>query len=162
MPLRTLAAYVHAVEHWAPREAFLSALAEWLPSYATVGDAITLDELILLADCYYLPHENGPEACRLYEVAERLIREPVDAWNGADDRFAELNHQVQTTFDKLTQLHNRELFYAWSRRAWDLKEELQLIEGYLPRRRPEWNPLTWKRICREPIAAEPSRGCKRC
>ena len=28
-------------------------------------------------------------------------------------------------------LRDRDLFYAWSRRAWDLKEELQLIDGFV-------------------------------
>ncbi len=135
VPLRTMAAYIQTGQRWEPREAFLSAMAEWLPSYETVGEPISLDELILLADCYYLPHEDGPEACRLYDVVERLAVQPVAAWNGAEEHFAELNHRVQTTFDKLTQLRDRELFYAWCRRAWDLKEELQLIEGYIAQKK---------------------------
>jgi protein O-GlcNAcase/histone acetyltransferase len=131
VPLRTLAAYLDADQRWAPREAFLAAATEWLAEFEAVGPAITLDDLLLLCDCYYLPHESGPGANVLYDAAERLIALPVNRWDGADAEFDDHNERIQAMFEQLTQLRNRELFYAWSRRAWDLKEELQLIRGFL-------------------------------
>lgn len=134
VPLRTLGEYLRAERCWAPRAAFLDAVAAWLPSFETVGEPITLDELILLADCFYLPYVGGPKSMELYEVIECLAVKPVEAWKGADRLFVELNERVQTTFDKLTELDNRELFYAWSRHAWALKEELQLVEGFVAKK----------------------------
>ncbi|NOZ39254.1 MAG: hypothetical protein GXP24_03400 [Planctomycetes bacterium] len=135
VPLRTLAEYICAERNWEPREAYLSAIAEWLPSYKTMSEPISLEELILLADCYYLPHEQGRTSIELFESIKCLVCQPVETWNGADKLFAELNQRVQTTFEKLTELYDRELFYAWSRRAWDLKEELQLIEGFVAKKK---------------------------
>ena len=135
VPLRTLGEYLCAKQSWAPREAFLTAITEWLPSYATMGQSVTLDELILLADCFYLPYDQGPKAIELYKIIELLVSTPVDTWDGADERFADLNQRVQIMFEKLTELLDRELFYAWSRRAWELKEELQLMEGFVTKKK---------------------------
>ena len=33
--------------------------------------------------------------------------------------------------ERLTELHDRELFYAWSRRIWELREELELIHDFV-------------------------------
>ncbi len=133
--LHTLAAYLHADATWAPREAYLQALREWLPRYTTVGEPFTMEELILLGDCYYLPYDSGPSANELCEAAAHLVQHPVEKWGDAEVRFAKSCGQVQRIFDKLTQLHDRELFYAWSRRVWDLKEELQLLEGFIARKK---------------------------
>ena len=48
-------------------------MREWLAHFATIGQALRLEELILFGDCYYLPHEEGPEAEALYQLASRLI-----------------------------------------------------------------------------------------
>ena len=36
--------------------------------------------MILLGDCYYLPHEEGPEAVALYESARDSARAPPCEW----------------------------------------------------------------------------------
>jgi protein O-GlcNAcase/histone acetyltransferase len=135
IPLRTLSLFLTTKKDWHPREAFESVLVEWHAHYETVADFISQDDLLMLADCFYLPHELGPHAEALCHVVQRLLKDPVEQWNGADVEFARLNDQIQHLFDKLTQLRDRELFYAWSRRAWDLKEELQLIEGFVAKKR---------------------------
>jgi protein O-GlcNAcase/histone acetyltransferase len=134
-PLHTLAAYLRAERAWSPRDALVAAIADWLPSYQTVGATVTKDDLLLLVDCFYLPHDEGPEAKRLYEVVERLVLQPSGSWDDAEGEFQHFNDRVQRLFDKLTQLRDRELFYAWSRRVWDLKEELQLIEGFVAQKK---------------------------
>jgi hypothetical protein len=42
-----------------------------------------------------------------------------------------MNARIQQLFDRLTELRDRELFDAWSRRVWELKEEMQLVEAVL-------------------------------
>ena len=135
VPLCTLGRYLQADQTWTPREAYLAAVAAWLPNFETMGEPISLDDLILLADCFYLPYEEGPEAFELFHAVQCLIEQPVAVWDGADNLFAELNQRVQITFEKLTELKDRELFYAWSRRAWELKEELQLIESFVAKKK---------------------------
>src|SRR6266516_31077 len=82
IPLRTLADFVHSscqpstVNHqptWDARQAYLSAMREWLPRFATIGQPLTLEDRVLFGDCYYLPHEEGPEAESLYQRASSLI-----------------------------------------------------------------------------------------
>ena len=58
--------------HWDSAQAYLSAMREWLPRFATIGQPVTLEDLILFGDCYYLPHEEGPEAEALFECAREL------------------------------------------------------------------------------------------
>ena len=89
VPLRTLAGFVRCAEEWNAREAYLSAMREWLPSFATVGRAIALEDLILFGDCYYLPHEEGPEAADLYETARGLLDRRSAQWDGDAAGFRE-------------------------------------------------------------------------
>src|ERR1051325_8953066 len=73
VPLRTLAEFVRCQGTWDPRRAYLSAMREWLAYFETIGQPITLEDLVLFGDCYYLPHEEGPEAQALYELAKGLL-----------------------------------------------------------------------------------------
>src|SRR6266536_392846 len=75
IPLRTLAEFVRspATAGWDARRSYLSAMREWLPQFATIGQPVTLEELVLFGDCHYLPHEEGPEAEALYERVRRVI-----------------------------------------------------------------------------------------
>ncbi len=127
VPLRTFAEYLHAEGEWRPRERYLKAVADWLPSYKTVIQPLALEDLTLLCDCFYLPRQEGPEAAAFLALVERLLAEPVDQRGTDYERFVALNSQVQALFERLTELNDRELFNAWSRRAWELKEELQVL-----------------------------------
>ena len=159
VPLRTLAGFVHCEEVWDARQAYLSALREWLPRFATLGQPVTLEDLILLGDCYYLPHEEGPEAEALYQLARGLFTGPqspltpslsppaatVREHGGSDgERVAEgrVRGDQATAFRKeasrlkefcarMTELRHRPLFYALSRRIWELREELELLHRYV-------------------------------
>jgi protein O-GlcNAcase/histone acetyltransferase len=131
IPLRTFAAYIDGAGAWNPREEFLKAAAEWLPYFETVAGTLPLDDLLLLADCFYLPHREGPEAEKLLTLIHRLLDEPADLWGHAYQQFCALNVRLQQLFDRLSELRDRELFDAWSRHIWHLKEELQVIEAVL-------------------------------
>jgi protein O-GlcNAcase/histone acetyltransferase len=133
--LRTLAAYLNGDSEWEPRHAFLQSAADWLALYETVTKPITLDDLILLADCFYLPHADGPEAIKLLSLIDRLLAEPVSRWGDGYDEFCAINVQIQALFDRLTELRDRELFDAWSRRVWALKEELLIIDAALAQKK---------------------------
>ena len=70
VPLRTFAEYLRGDSDWNPRHAFLAAIEEWLPNYQSRGKSLTLDDLVLLADCFYLPYADGPSANQLHDAAE--------------------------------------------------------------------------------------------
>ena len=129
VPLRSLAAFAEGDGLWEPRESYLAALREWLPSFATVGPPVALDDLILFCDCFYLPHEEGTEAIGFYECANRLVAgepKPEDAV-----MFKEQAKRLRGMCDRITELRYRPIFHALSRRIWELREGLDLVERYV-------------------------------
>jgi len=131
VPLRTLAEFVRGDRPYEPRQSYLSAMREWLPRFATVGQPVTLEDLVLFGDCYYLPHEEGPGAEALYERARDLLA--ADAGD-CGDQATTLQQQAARLREfcvRMTDLRQRPLFYALSRRIWELREELDLLERYV-------------------------------
>lgn len=127
VPLRTFAEYLSGEGTWEPREAFAKGLREWLPAYATANQPFTLEDLTLLADCFYLPDHEGAEGECIVRLAEHLFMTPAADWGDTFAEFEAVNARVQSMFDRLTELVDRDLFNAWSRRAWEFKEEMQVL-----------------------------------
>ena len=131
VPLRTLAEFVRCTGRWDARHAYLSAMREWLPRFATIGRPVTLEDLILFGDCYYLPHEEGPEAEALFERARSLLAKSPTEWHEDASAFRRQAARLREFCVRLTELRHRPLFYALSRRAWELREELDLLDRYV-------------------------------
>lgn len=134
IPLSTLAAFLKSTGEWNPREAFLAATAEWLKSFETVSQPISMEDLVLLADCFYLPYSEGSEGAKLIEIVEKLFRSVAHSKVQDYEAFAILDRRIQRLFSRLTELRDRELFHAWSRHGWGLKEGMQVINALLKRR----------------------------
>jgi hypothetical protein len=136
VPIRTLAQFVAAGNGWDPRAAYLGALGEWAARFETVSGPMALDDLALLGDCFYLPYEEGPEAETLFAaLRELLAREPV-TWS--DEDAAHGQHAVarlRGICARVADLRDRALFQALSRRTWELREEMDLIERYIAAKR---------------------------
>ncbi len=131
MALRTLAAFVHAPGPWDARAAYLAALKEWLPEFETVHRPMVFADLVLLADCYYLPHEEGPEARQLFhDIAELLARDPAD-WGAEAALVRAQVVRLREICARMAELKCRPLFHALSRRVWDLREEMDLLDRYI-------------------------------
>jgi protein O-GlcNAcase/histone acetyltransferase len=126
VPLRTLAAFVSASGSWDPRAAYLAAMAEWAPSFATVRGPVPLADLVLFGDCYYLPHEEGTEAEALYRAASRMVDD--SSVPGAAAIFQARASRLRAFCAALTELRHRPLFHSLSRRAWELREQLELLD----------------------------------
>ena len=131
VPLRTLAEFLGSTTVWDARRAYLSAMEEWLPAFATVGRSIDLDDLILFGDCYYLPHEEGPEAVALYESARSLLGRNPAEWGDDAESFRGRARHLRDVCGRVTELRDRPLFHALSRRVWELREELDLLDRYM-------------------------------
>ncbi len=106
-------------------------MREWLPEIDTLGQPVPLEDLIFFCDCYYLPHEEGPEADAFFECARSLL-----SGNSlrSNPRLVEFRRKIARLREfclRMTELRNRPLFYAWSRRIWELREELDLLERYV-------------------------------
>lgn len=134
VPLKTMADCLKNPDTYEPRSAYTKAVAEWLSSYESVRSALSIEDLTFLTDCYYLPFEEGEQAMQLQDVVSYLMNHPVDSWGQRHEQFLEYHRRITIIFDTLTELHDRELFYAWSRRVWELREEMGLIKSYLEQR----------------------------
>jgi protein O-GlcNAcase/histone acetyltransferase len=131
VPLRTLAEFVHSGTAWDARKAYLSAMGEWLPQFETVSQPVSIEDLVLFGDCYYLPYELGPKAEALYQLTRDLV---TATSSGSGEKVAAWHHEVtrlRTFCARMTELRQRPLFYALSRRIWELREELDLLENYM-------------------------------
>lgn len=122
--LRTLGMFAQADPSWNARKAYKQALEEWRPRFERVnGELPSMEDLTLFSDCFYLPHEDGLEAEGLFESAKRHVR-------GGDRAFKTSAARLKQFCAELTELKDRELFYALWRRAWELREELDLLEKF--------------------------------
>ena len=124
--LRTLAGFIKASDSWDPRGAYLAAMAEWAPSFTTVRGPVSLEDFVLFGDCYYLPHEEGPEAEALYRAASRMLDDRGDP--DARKTFETHASRLRAFCTALTELRHRPLFHALGRRAWELREQLDLLD----------------------------------
>jgi protein O-GlcNAcase/histone acetyltransferase len=126
VPLRTLGAFVSGRGPWDARRAYVEAMSAWLPRFETHGPAIALDDLLLLGDCYYLPHEEGPLAEELLASARRLLASAPAGW-GEAAAFKQQAVRLRNVCARVAELRDRPLFYALSRRTWELREEMDLL-----------------------------------
>ncbi len=127
VPMRTLAKFANfpAGSRWNARDSYLAALHEWWPSFAAIGAPLAWEDFVLFCDCFYLPHEEGAEAQAFFQrVRDALRAKPAEVVRAQVARLRDF-------CARLTELRDRPLFYALSRRAWELREELDLIERYL-------------------------------
>lgn len=135
VPLKTMAECLNDPDSYDPRPSFVNAVQHWLECFESVRAPLQARDLELLADCYYLPFEDGESAIRLQQIVDRLIHEPPEAWGSDFDTFLDYHERISTIFETLTELKDRDLFYAWSRRIWELREEMGLLKGFLEGRK---------------------------
>lgn len=131
IPFRTLAAFTHTGREWDPRAAYLAALREWHAHFETISQPLAFDDLLLLGDCYYLPFENGATAEAFYQSARTLLSKHPSQWGADATAFRAQAQRLRDFCARLTELKNRPLFYALSRRIWELREELDLLDRYV-------------------------------
>jgi protein O-GlcNAcase/histone acetyltransferase len=131
VPLRTLGYFVNSAGYWDARFAFISALREWEPRFGTLGEPISFEDLESFCNCFYLPHEEGEDAERLFAAFRDSLSTPPAQWG---ERAAHVrNHagRLRNFCVRMMELRDRPLFYALSRRIWELREELDLLERYV-------------------------------
>ena len=135
VPLKTLAACLNDPDSYEPRSAYVTAVSEWIDHYGLVRGRLSVRDLMFLTDCYYLPFEDGEESLRLQQLITDLMTSPPDSWGTQHGEFLQYHRRVMKIFEAITELCDRELFYAWSRRIWEFREELDLLASWLDRRK---------------------------
>lgn len=130
VPIHSFGSYLAADGAWDLGASFLDGLKAWWPRFTTVGSPLEFADLILFAGAFYLPYGDGPEADRLARDIARCLAsaEPPDDEESLEVRARML--RLKEFSARLVDLLDRELFHALHRRAWDLREELDLLDRW--------------------------------
>ncbi len=128
VPLRTLAWFVDGQRAWDERDAYLSAMEEWRPSFDTIRGATTLANLVQFGDCFYLPWYEGDEGEALIRSAARLVDTAAPSDVAAE--YLDRSGRLRAFCAAVTELRDRPLFHAINRRVWALREELDLMDRF--------------------------------
>jgi protein O-GlcNAcase/histone acetyltransferase len=131
VPLRTLGYFVNASGCWDSRQAYRSAVREWWPCFATIGEPLEYDDFEVFGDYFYLPYEEGEDAGRLFAQLRELLATHPSQWGERSIHFRNHAARLRNFCARLTDLKDRSLFYALSRRVWELREELDLFDRYV-------------------------------
>ncbi len=135
LPLHSLGRFVHGEGNWDPRQSFLDGVKAWLPAFKLLDSPaglpprrpVSLDELVLLADCFYLPQQYGPGAATLLEGAKGLLEKPPAAWGALEESARIDAGRLKDLCHRLTDLADRGLLQGLLRRLWPLREECTLL-----------------------------------
>lgn len=119
--------------------AFAAALADWAPRFALAfdraGARVAGEDIRLLAEICYQPFRCGPEIEALLDVARGLLsdhRPEITAeWLAGFERIVGLRDRIRHLFDAMTELENRDLFYAFHPYLWEAREEVTHLASYL-------------------------------
>ena len=114
------------------------ALAAWQSRFrlASRNDAIPVDALQLLVELHYQPFRCGPEVEALLALARQLLDAPRDdvttpQWQEGLARMQRLRDRIRQLFETMTELENRDLFYAFHPYLWEAREEVNHLVSYL-------------------------------
>ena len=132
--LHSLSAWLRSAGDWDERASYLEAIRAWLPKFDGWGMPMPEEDLVLLGDCFYLPGTEGPMAVDLRDRLRTVLATQPAHWGpeaaGVRSRLARLRDACA----RIADLRDRRMFAAWSRRAWELREETDLVVKFL-----DWN-----------------------
>jgi protein O-GlcNAcase/histone acetyltransferase len=119
--------------------AFAAALKDWAPRFALAfeksGARVSDEDIRLLAEICYQPFRCGPQIETLLEVARGLLSEHrpqiTPDWLAGFGRIIALRDRIRHLFEAMTELENRDLFYAFHPYLWEAREEVTHLVSYL-------------------------------
>ena len=129
--MHTFATWLRQGVAYDARAAYLEAMQAWLPAFDSLTEhKITVDELVLLGDLFYLPHSFGNAGrAWLAEMREWLPGTPVTSLPGETLRTA--TRCFPLLFDKLTALRNRDLVHSLYAQLWEIKELSITLQAWI-------------------------------
>ena len=137
VPVLTSGQLVNASDYQ-PEAALCAALDAWRPAfaYAFGTDALGRDEIKLLVDLFYHPLTCGPQVQEEVELARDLLarhRPDVskDGWKEGIAELRDFRDRIISLAEHLTEIENRDLFYALSPYVWEAREEITHLVTYL-------------------------------
>ncbi|MCH7613903.1 MAG: beta-N-acetylglucosaminidase domain-containing protein [Candidatus Marinimicrobia bacterium] len=128
-PLRTLAMYSIETELWNPRQAFLDSSKEWIKYFG--NDDLTVDEILLLNDCFYIPGQMGEKENQPVESVRHIINTEPNEWDNRLDTFKQFESTLNSLCMKLMATTNRDLLYDFYLILWELREEMEYVSRWI-------------------------------
>jgi hypothetical protein len=135
---------VHSTGAWArggydEGAALEAAISAWQPrfklAYTEPERHVGREQIRLLTEICYQPFTCGPEIERLLGVARSLLGvhrpEITPAWRAGCAEIVGLRDEIRALFDVMTELENRDLFYAFHPYLWEAREEVTHLCSYL-------------------------------
>ncbi|XP_066534577.1 protein O-GlcNAcase isoform X2 [Hoplias malabaricus] len=109
------------------------------------AEPLTLEDLTLLAELFYLPYEHGPKALQMLKEFNWLRAnssivsinskckdpEKVAEWHSRADNFEEMCRSVMQMFTKLSNSANRTILYDLYPYIWDIKSIISMIKSFV-------------------------------
>ena len=132
--LHSMAAWLRAGADWDERASYLDAMRAWLARFDGWRQPMPEEDLLLLGDCFYLPYSEGPLAIDLRDQLRAVLAKAPEQWGEDAAAVRSRLARLRDACARIADLRDRRLFAAWSRRAWELREECDLMVKFL-----EWN-----------------------
>uniref|UniRef100_A0A8B9KB28 GH84 domain-containing protein n=1 Tax=Astyanax mexicanus TaxID=7994 RepID=A0A8B9KB28_ASTMX len=109
------------------------------------SEPLTLEDLTLMAELFYLPYEHGPKAVQMLKEFNWLRAnsslvsvnsksedsEKVAEWHSRADNFEEMCCSVMQMFTRLSNSANRTILYDLYPYIWDIKSIISMIKSFV-------------------------------
>ncbi len=129
--LHSLSAWLRSAGDWDERASYLEAIRAWLPRFEGWKQPMPEEDLVLLGDCFYLPGTEGAMAVQLRDQLRDVLAMPPDRWGPEATMVRARLARLRDACARIADLRDRRMFAAWSRRAWELREEADLLVKFL-------------------------------
>uniref|UniRef100_A0A4W6CFS6 Protein O-GlcNAcase n=1 Tax=Lates calcarifer TaxID=8187 RepID=A0A4W6CFS6_LATCA len=109
------------------------------------AEPLTLEDLSLLAELFYLPYEHGPKAMQMLKEfnwlranssvvsvnCKRKETEKVAEWQSRAEKFEEMCCSVIHMFTRLSNSANRTILYDLYPYIWDIKSIISMVKSFV-------------------------------
>ncbi|XP_034041644.1 protein O-GlcNAcase [Thalassophryne amazonica] len=110
-----------------------------------IAEPLTLEDLSLLAELFYLPYEHGPKAMQMLKEfnwlranssvvsvnCKRKEAEKVAEWQSRAEKFEEMCCSVIQMFTRLSNTANRTILYDLYPYIWDIKSIISMVKSFV-------------------------------
>ncbi|KAM9726656.1 protein O-GlcNAcase isoform 2-T2 [Menidia menidia] len=110
-----------------------------------MAEPLTLEDLCLLAELFYLPYEHGPKAMQMLKEfnwlranssvvsvnCKRKESEKVAEWQLRAEKFEEMCCSVIHMFTRLSNTANRTILYDLYPYIWDIKSIISMVKSFV-------------------------------
>ncbi|KAM4704281.1 protein O-GlcNAcase [Rhinophrynus dorsalis] len=109
------------------------------------AEAVSLEDLQLLADLFYLPYEHGPKGVQMLKEFQWLRAnssvvsvncsgkdsDKIQEWRSRAVKFEEMCSVVMTMFTRLSNCPNRTILYDLYSYVWDIKSIISMVKSFV-------------------------------